>query len=61
VVDLSPNVVEYKFVVADLDVSSPMVDNGREVVDDITEVVDDETEVKTVDTKLEQFLSLYEF
>jgi len=61
VVDLSPTVVECKFVVLDLDVSSPMVDIGREVVDDITEVVDDINEVKTVDAELEQFLSSYEF
>jgi len=54
VVDLSPTVVECKFVVADLDDSSPIVDIGKEVVDD-------KTEVKTVDAELEQFLSLYEF
>jgi len=53
-VDLSPNVVECKFVVADLDVSPPMVDIGKEVVAD-------KTEVKTVDAELEQFFSSYEF
>ena len=56
VVDFSSDVVDCNFTVADLDVSSLIVDIGKEVVDDVTEM----SEVKAVDVELEQFLSSYE-
>lgn len=56
VVDFSSDIVDCNFTVADLDVSSLIVDIGKEVVDDVTEM----SEVKAVDVELEQFLSSYE-